>query len=103
MTGPVGEVRVLVYHQADDVDAIEDAYHDVSREMKEVPGLLGNELLHSLPASTGFVVMSRWADEEAFRTWERGAGHQDSTAPLRPFRDPRMRVPFGIYRVRAAY
>ncbi|WP_406728635.1 antibiotic biosynthesis monooxygenase [Streptomyces sp. GD-15H] len=98
-----GEVRVLVYHATADEDAIEAAYHQVSREMAKVDGMLGNELLHSLPDTRGFVVLSRWRDEEAFRTWEQGASHRDSTSPLRPFQDTRMRVPYGIYRVCTAY
>ncbi|MFF9343696.1 MULTISPECIES: antibiotic biosynthesis monooxygenase family protein [unclassified Streptomyces] len=100
---PAGEVRVLVYHATTDEQGVEAAYHRVSLEMAKVDGMLGNELLHSLPDPQGFLVLSRWRDEEAFHAWERGASHQDSTSPLRPFRDTRMSVPFGIYRVRAAY
>jgi heme oxygenase (mycobilin-producing) len=97
------EIRVLVYHAADDASAIDEAYHQVSRKMASVPGMLGNELLHSLPDPTGFIVMSRWANIDAFQEWEQGPDHLDTTALLRPFRDPRMTTPFGIYRVTARY
>ena len=42
------ELRVLLFHSADDVAGVTDAYHQVSREMAGVPGLLGNELLSSV-------------------------------------------------------
>jgi heme oxygenase (mycobilin-producing) len=98
-----GEVRVLVYHTAVDTSAIDEAYHQASTRMTSVPGMLGNELLRSLPDPTGFIVMSRWSGIEAFQQWEQGPDHLDTTAPLRPFRDPRMSTPFGIYRVTATY
>jgi heme oxygenase (mycobilin-producing) len=98
-----GQVRVLVYHAAADDAAIGEAYHQVSRAMAHVPGMLGNELLRSLHNPTCFVVVSRWAGIDAFQQWEQGPDHLDITAPLRPFRDPRMTTPFGIYRVTATY
>lgn len=97
------EVLVLVYHSAADAAAIEDAYREASREMSAVPGLLGNELLRGIDDPDGFVVVSRWRDLDAFREWERGARHQESTAPLRPYRDYRHGAPFAVYRVTAAY
>ena len=97
------QVRVLVYHAAASPCLVDDAYHQVSTKLVGVPGMLGNELLHSLPDPTGFLVVSRWASIEAFTQWEQGPAHLDTTAPLRPFRDPRMTTPFGIYRVTAAY
>jgi heme-degrading monooxygenase HmoA len=98
-----GEVRVLVYHATEDVDGIERAYHEVSKVLAGVPGMLGNELLRSAPDPTSFVVVSRWADLAAFNEWEQGPAHKDSTAPLRPFRDTRLARPFGIYAVEASY
>lgn len=97
------EVRVLIFNQTEDAAGIEAAYHEVSRELAPVPGLLGNELLRSAHDPTGFVVVSSWQSMELFERWEQGAGHQDTTAPLRPFRDTRMSMPFGIYQVAAAY
>ncbi|MET7717513.1 antibiotic biosynthesis monooxygenase family protein [Streptomyces sp. NPDC005407] len=101
-----GEVRVLVYqaaHDEEQLQAVREAYHLVSKRLAEVPGMLGNELLRSPADPTAFIVVSRWADLAAFRRWEQGAGHRADTAPLRPYRDTRLAVPFGIYEVDASY
>lgn len=100
-----GQVRVLVYHAAVDTDtaAIDEAYHQVSVKMANVPGMLGNELLRSVADPTGFVVVSNWTGIDAFRAWEQGPQHRATTAALRPFRDRRVSPPFGIYRVTAAH
>ncbi|MFD0773259.1 antibiotic biosynthesis monooxygenase family protein [Streptomonospora algeriensis] len=97
------EVRVLVYHRADDAEGIEAAYHRVSERMRGVPGMLGNELLRSVSDGTGFVVLSKWAGIEDFRTWEAGADHREDTAPIRPYRDTRAESPFALYEVAAAH
>jgi heme-degrading monooxygenase HmoA len=97
------ELRVLVYHSTPDPAGVHEAYHRVSELMNEVPGMLGNELLHSVPDPSGFVVVSRWRDMTAFQQWERGPLHRETTAPLRPFRDTRLAVPYGIYSVAASY
>ncbi|MFV2088238.1 antibiotic biosynthesis monooxygenase family protein [Micromonospora sp. LOL_021] len=94
-----GEVRVLVYHAATDHESVRLAYQRVSQRMRDVPGLLGNDLLGAVRDSRGFLVMSRWADLNAFLTWEAGPDHRDTTAPLRPFRDERFDPPFGVYQV----
>ncbi|ONI78129.1 antibiotic biosynthesis monooxygenase [Actinosynnema sp. ALI-1.44] len=99
----IGEVRVLLYHDTADVTGIEAAYHQVSHNLAGVPGLLGNELLRSVPDPTGFVVVSHWRDLAAFHKWERGVDHRDSTALLRPYRDTSLPRPFGVYQVTAAY
>lgn len=96
-------VRVLIFNHTDDEAGIEAAYHEVSRELAGVPGLIGNELLRSMHDPKGFVVMSLWESVEAFDTWEQGVSHKGSTSPLRPFRDTSMNPPFGVYQVSAAY
>lgn len=101
-----GQVMVVVHHQARDegeMTAIGEAYHVISARMAGVPGLLGNELLRSAVDPTTVLVVSRWADLKAFQAWEQGEGHREDTAPLRPYRDRRLPVPFGIYEVQAAY
>ncbi|MEV6399180.1 antibiotic biosynthesis monooxygenase family protein [Streptomyces sp. NPDC051907] len=100
------EVRVLVYQAAHDdeqLEAVRQAYHLVSKRLAGVEGMLGNELLRSPLDPTALVVVSRWADLAAFRRWEESAEHREDTAPLRPYRDTRLAVPFGIYEVEAAY
>lgn len=98
-----GGVRVLLYHATDDVAGIEAAYRRASEHLSGVTGLLGNELLRSVPDPRGFVVVSSWRDLADFEAWERGPEHKRQTAPLRPFRDTTMSRPFGIYQVTAAY
>lgn len=98
-----GGVRVLLYHVADDAAGIEAAYHEASERLAGTPGLLGNELLRSVHAENGFVVVSSWADLAAFDAWEQGAGHKDQTAPLRPYRDLSLARPFAVYRVAATH
>lgn len=97
-----GSVRVLVYvTDSADADAVLRAYHRISRELSGTPGLLRNELLTSAHDSASHVVVSYWADLSAFRAWEEGAQHRDTTSPLRPYQTPGMSA--GIYEVAAAY
>ncbi|OLT25797.1 antibiotic biosynthesis monooxygenase [Actinomadura sp. CNU-125] len=100
-----GRLRVLLHATAPEEDpgAVEHAYHRISRALAGTPGLLGNELLTSALEPGRFIVMSEWESAEAFRTWEEGAGHRGTTAPLRPYQDRAMDRPFGIYEVTAAY
>ncbi|MEV5708031.1 antibiotic biosynthesis monooxygenase [Actinoallomurus sp. NPDC052274] len=100
-----GRVCVLVYASApgQDPDAVEAAYHRVSRALQGTPGLLGNVLLRSVHEPGAFVVMSEWQDMAAFRTWEEGAEHRGTTAPLRPLQDRGSGRSFGVYQVTAAY
>jgi heme-degrading monooxygenase HmoA len=98
-------VRVLVYAASPSAepDAVRDAYHRISAELNGTPGLLGNELMHSLTDPAGYVVMSEWVSIDAFRTWENGTTHRASTAPLRPYQDSGRGSPFGLYEVTASY
>ena len=99
----IGEVRVLLFHKAEDADGVEAAYHRVSKELAPVPGLLANELLRGVHEPNGFVVISTWRDLDAFTAWEQGIGHKDATAPLRPYRDTAGGRPFGVYQVTAEH
>jgi heme-degrading monooxygenase HmoA len=81
--------------------AVADAYHLISEELRGTPGLLGNELLQSAHDPADYVVASYWTDLTAFRTWENGADHRATTAPLRRFQTPGR--PAGIYQVVGAY
>ncbi|HJP80311.1 MAG TPA: antibiotic biosynthesis monooxygenase [Pseudonocardiaceae bacterium] len=98
-----GAVRVLVYHDTTDEAAIRAAYREASGTLAGVPGLLGNELLRGTHHPEKFVVASYWSSVAAFQRWETGVDHKDSTAPLRPFRDTSLALPFGIYQVDDSY
>ncbi|MDG4820752.1 antibiotic biosynthesis monooxygenase [Asanoa sp. WMMD1127] len=97
-------VRVLLFATApsDDPDAVERAYHQISRDLAGTPGLRGNELLRSVADPSDFAVLSEWTDLDAFRSWEEGAAHKGTTAPLRPYQRPRAQ-PFGVFQVTATY
>lgn len=103
MTAP--RVRVLVYTAAPgtEPDAVAEAYHRISADLAGTPGLLGNELMRSAADSADYVVMSEWESLAAFRTWEEGQSHRNTTAPLRPYQDYRRGSPFGLYEVVASY
>ncbi len=100
-----GRVHVLLYARspASSPGAVEDVYHQISRSLSGTPGLLGNRLLRDLAGDGDFVVMSEWRSLEAFRTWEQGSDHRNTTAPLRPYQDHRHGRAFGIYEVIAGY
>ncbi|MER7365119.1 antibiotic biosynthesis monooxygenase family protein [Nonomuraea wenchangensis] len=98
-----GSLRVLLYHRTDDVAAIEQGYHVVSRRLAEVPGMVGNELLGSVHRPGEFVVVSSWRSLADFTEWEHGPDHRRQTSPLRPFRDTTMSRPFGVYHVMGTY
>lgn len=103
MTSP--RVRVLVYAAAptEEPEAVRHAYHQISAELDGTPGLLGNELMRSLTEPASYIVMSEWVSLDAFRTWETGASHRGTTAPLRPYQDSGRGSPFGLYEVTASY
>ncbi|GAA4608319.1 heme-degrading monooxygenase HmoA [Actinoplanes octamycinicus] len=96
-------VQVMVYHQADDYDQVLVAYLESSRRMAGTPGLLGNELQQGVADRRSFAVVSRWSGWDEFATWERSPGHQEQTAPLRPFRDHSRARPFEVFRVAARH
>ena len=100
-----GQVRVLLYAVAPESDdaVMEKVYHQISRQLRGTPGLLGNELLRSIRDPLGFVVLSRWEDLAAFASWEAGTSHRTTTAPLRPLHDGTRAVSFDVYEVCAAY
>jgi heme-degrading monooxygenase HmoA len=83
--------------------SVEAAYHAVSRALRGTPGLAGNVLLRSVDDPRAFVIVSRWTDINAFRTWEKDAAHRATTAPLRPLQIPAGGTTFGIYQVTASY
>lgn len=83
-----GRVRVVLHVRAPDRGGpaeIAEAYHRISARLSGTPGLLGNELMRSVLREHEFMVMSEWADLDAFRSWEEGAEHREQTAPLRPY------------------
>jgi heme-degrading monooxygenase HmoA len=105
VTANSARVRVMIFASAPDADpeAVAEAYHRISAELAGTPGLLGNELMRSVFQPNGYVVMSEWESLDAFREWENGPNHRDTTSPLRAYQDGRPAGPFGIYEVAASY
>lgn len=98
-------VRVLLWHRvpsAQEHTSLEAAYHEVSQALAPTPGLLGSELLVSTADPERVLVMSEWATLDAFRAWEQGRAHRDTTAPLRPWRD-HVERPVEILQVASSY
>jgi heme oxygenase (mycobilin-producing) len=104
-TGAPATVRVLLYvaDPRDAPGAVESAYHRVSRALDGTPGLVGNALLRAVDDPAAYAVLSEWTDLAAFREWEQGPGHRDTTASLRSLQNPAGAASFRIYQVAAAY
>ncbi|RVX44156.1 heme-degrading monooxygenase HmoA [Nonomuraea polychroma] len=98
-------VRVLLWCRVGeaDVEAVEAAYHQVSRTLSGTPGLLGNALLRSAVEPDVFAVMSEWESMDAFTAWEQGPSHRDSTAPLRTYQDRGRGRPYELLHTVASY
>lgn len=98
--------RVLVFYRApsDDPYVVERIYHEVSTEMQDTQGMLGNQLMKDVTDPGSYVVASDWADMAAFGAWDKSVGHR-RTSPLDPYQDsdPSRRKHFGIYEVVARY
>lgn len=96
----IQRARVMVFAKAmqNDHQAIEEAYHEISEHLKNTPGLLSNELLHSTSDPSNYVVMSEWESLEAFQVWEAGPVHRNVTAPLRKYL-----IEAAFYEVSSAY
>jgi heme-degrading monooxygenase HmoA len=101
----MSRIRVLVFRAApaDSSSDLEQAYHQVSKTLQAIPGLLGNELLRSVTQPNGFVIMSEWESLEAYLAWENDPVHGNKTSPLRPYLDPVRSKQFEVYEVIAAY
>lgn len=101
----IGRTRVMIWHRApaDDPEAIEKAYDQISRNLAGTPGLLGNELLRAADDPSRLLVMSEWESLAAFKTWEQGVAHKGTTSPLRQYQDRERERFFEIYEVAAFF
>jgi heme oxygenase (mycobilin-producing) len=98
-----GRVRVVIWYRCPGgTDEIVGIFGRIAGRLNGTPGLLNSELLQSYGESDSVAVMSEWESLEAFRTWESGANHRGTTAPLRMYQDRRRDRPFEIYEVAAA-
>ncbi|WP_322758976.1 antibiotic biosynthesis monooxygenase family protein [Frankia sp. Cr2] len=63
----------------------EQAYVQVTAQMKGTPGLLGDELLRDPDGSGRYLLLSEWESEAQFRAWEDAPGHHELTSPMTPY------------------
>jgi heme-degrading monooxygenase HmoA len=83
--------------------AITAAYEELYAEMREMPGLLGNELLRDTAEPQRFAVLSSWRNLDDFRAWQTSSAHVDKTSPLRRFQDRDRQPHYAVYQVVAAH
>jgi heme-degrading monooxygenase HmoA len=103
MTNSAVLVLLYVTDPADAPGSAEAAYHEVSVALDATPGLVGNTLLRGADDPRQMAVLSEWTDLQAFRAWESGSTHRDTTAALRPLQDSGRGQAFAIYEVVASY
>jgi heme-degrading monooxygenase HmoA len=101
----MGRTRVMIWHRepTDEQGAIGEAYKQISSDLSGTPGLLANELLRSTTDPGQMLVMSEWESLLAFRAWEEGRSHHNTTSPLRRFQDRERQKFYEIYVVAAEF
>ena len=63
---------------ADGADALEAAFADRLGKVDGWPGFLGLEVLRHRRRPGCYLMISRWADKQAFTTYMRSADHRES-------------------------
>jgi heme-degrading monooxygenase HmoA len=89
--------RVLVWHRADDEEALRTAYRDSRQDLAGTAGLRGMALLRQVGQPGQYALAMDWASLSDFERWADSAQHQQYRSPLRRFQD-RSR-PGGHYEV----
>jgi heme-degrading monooxygenase HmoA len=79
--------RILVFAKvaADEADAFEKAYLQVTERMQGTPGLIGDELLRDASGTGEYILLSEWESIEQFKKWEEGDSHRETTVAMRPY------------------
>jgi heme-degrading monooxygenase HmoA len=100
-----GRARVMVWYRVPRSEAgtVEEGYDRVSRQLAGTPGLIGNELLRAADDASSLLVMSEWETLAAFREWEEGQSHRNTTSPLRQYQDRARGRFYEVYEVAAAF
>ncbi len=101
---PAGRARVILnLAEARDAAMIEQAYHQISGDLADRPGMHGNELLRDINDPRRFTILSEWSDVATWSEWERSAEHRPTTSPLAGYLDEQNGASYGVYEVVAAY
>lgn len=90
-------VRVIVWHRADDEEALRTAYTDSRRDVAGTAGLRGMAMLRQVGQPGQYALAMDWENLAAFERWADSAQHRQYRSPLRGFQD-RSR-PGGHYEV----
>ncbi|GII81021.1 antibiotic biosynthesis monooxygenase [Sphaerisporangium rufum] len=74
-------------HYRGPAEAMESGYAETARRLSVTPGLRGAELLRGTTPGDRWVLLMRWSDMDAFRTWEDDLRRRGHPSPLRPYQD----------------
>ncbi len=80
-------VRVMVRSRpkAEDREAFEKAFEQVSSTVKGTPGHERDQLLRDADDDSLYILLAEWESYEAFRAWEDHPRHLEMAAPMMPF------------------
>lgn len=78
--------RIMVRSRpkAEDREAFEKAFQQVSASVKGTPGHVRDELLRDTDDGL-YVLLAEWESEQAFLAWENDPSHLEMAAPMLPF------------------
>jgi heme-degrading monooxygenase HmoA len=86
-SGVADIIRVLVYAnvRAENAEAFEEAFSEVSSRVKGTPGHVSDELLRDAEDPDTYILLGQWRTREAFLEWENDPIHREATTPMRPY------------------
>jgi heme-degrading monooxygenase HmoA len=72
-------------NRVEDREAFEAAFTTVSTSVLGTPGHIKDELLRDPVASGHYILMSEWASQFEFLSWEQSPIHMQKTLPMRSY------------------
>jgi len=72
---------------AERAEAFERAWHEITPQVSNWPGIIRQALLRDISDPSTFIVTSDWETREAFHQFERSPEQDVLTAPLRQLRE----------------
>jgi heme oxygenase (mycobilin-producing) len=83
---PVFRVLLRTHVQSGKEDEFEGVWTDVASAIGRQPANLGQWLMRSAGEPNVYYILTDWADEAQFRTFERSEDHVGHRARLKPYR-----------------
>jgi heme-degrading monooxygenase HmoA len=71
--------------RAEDREAFERAFLQVSETVRGTPGHIRDQLLRDAQDESLYILLAEWEDEEAFLAWENHPSHLEKAAPIMPY------------------